>query len=83
MYANVTKGQQMTSDVMDKVLQKFEVVQYSPLGEKFDPNTHEAVFMVPESEYENDHVGAIMQSGWKIGERVLRAPKVGVVKKAE
>ena len=73
----------MTTDVMDKVLGKFKVVQVNPLGEKFDPNIHEAVFMIPESnEYENDHVGVVIQTGWSIGERVLRASKVGIVKKA-
>lgn len=72
----------MTSDLMDKILQKFDVSQFSPMGEKFDPNIHEAVFVIPESEeLENDHVGHVMQTGWKIGDRVLRAAKVGIVKK--
>jgi molecular chaperone GrpE (heat shock protein) len=31
---------------MDKVLNKFGVVQYDPKGEKFDPNKHEAVFVI-------------------------------------
>ena len=73
----------MTSGVMDKILLKFEVKQFDPLGEKFDPNTHEAVYVisVEHSEQPHDHVGNVMQSGWKIGERVLRAAKVGIVKK--
>jgi molecular chaperone GrpE len=72
----------MTSELMDKILNKFEVNPHSPLGEKFDPNVHEAVFVIPKSdEYENNHVGHVMQSGWKIGDRILRAAKVGIVKK--
>ena len=71
----------MTSKVMDKVLSKFDVVQFDPIGEVFDPNIHDAVFMIPESDYDNNHVGQVMQTGWKIGERVLRAAKVGIVKK--
>ena len=72
----------MTSEVMDKILSKFDVNQYSPMGEKFDPNIHEAVFIIPEhEEIEADHVGHVMQTGWKIGDRVLRAPKVGIVQK--
>ena len=69
---------------MDKTLKRFDVEQFEPLGEKFDPNLHEAVFMMPYNEMdeiENDHVGNVMQSGWKIGDRVLRAAKVGIVKK--
>ena len=81
LYRNICKGQEMTSEVMDKILSKFDVVQFEPLGEKFDPNIHEAVFVIPQSEHEDNHVGVVMQSGWKIGERVLRAAKVGIVKK--
>ena len=81
-FRNVVKGQEMTTEVMDKVLGKFDVVQFDPLGEKFDPNLHDAIFMIPQSEeYENDHVGQVIQTGWKIGSRVLRAARVGVVKK--
>jgi len=72
----------MTTGVMDKVLAKFEVKNMNPLGEKFDPNLHDAMMMIPESEeYPNDHVAIVVQSGWTIGERVLRAAKVGIAKK--
>jgi molecular chaperone GrpE len=72
----------MTIGVMDRTLARFEVEQFEPLGEKFDPNVHEAIFMMPESgDIPSDHVGNVMQSGWKIGDRVLRAAKVGIVKK--
>ena len=81
-FESIVKGQQMTIDVMDSTLKRFDVEQFEPLGEKFDPNLHEAVFMMPDhEEIENDHVGNVMQSGWKIGDRVLRAAKVGIVKK--
>jgi len=80
-FEQVAVGMKMTSQVMDKVLQRFGVEQFDPIGEKFDPNIHEAVFMIPKSEHPNNHVGEVMQTGWKIGDRVLRAPKVGIVKK--
>ena len=71
----------MTADVMDKVLGRFKVTQYDPKGQKFDATLHEAVFTVAESENENDTIEVVMQTGWKIGDRVLRAAKVGIVKK--
>ena len=71
----------MTTEVMDKILGKFDVMQFSPQGEKFDPNYHDAIFVIPNSDLQNDHVGQVVQSGWKIGDRVLRAAKVGIVKK--
>jgi molecular chaperone GrpE len=73
---------ELTSHVMDSTLKRFGVAQFNPKGEKFDPNIHEAIFTVPESPQENNTVAEVMQSGWKIGERVLRAAKVGIVKKA-
>ena len=71
----------MTADVMDRVLERFKVTQYDPLGEKFDAKLHEAVFTVAKSEKENDTIEVVMNTGWKIGDRVLRAAKVGVVKR--
>ena len=76
------EGQHMTAEVMDKVLERFNVVSYNPKGQKFDPQLHEAVFTVPQSENENDTVDVVMQTGWKIGDRILRAAKVGIVKKS-
>ena len=80
-FIEVKKGMNMTQHVMDACLKRFGVVQFEPMGEKFDPNVHEAIFTLPESEHPTNHVGAVMQSGWKIGDRVLRAAKVGIVKK--
>ena len=80
-YKNIVKGQEMTTGVMDKVLSKFDVTQFDPLGEKFDPNIHEAIYIMPDAEKDPDTVGNVMQTGWKIGDRVLRAAKVGIIKK--
>jgi molecular chaperone GrpE len=56
-FEQLTKGLVMTSTVMDKVLNKFGVVQYDPKGEKFDPNKHEAVFVFSDPDIENNHIG--------------------------
>mmetsp|Transcript_14821 Transcript_14821/g.25205 ORF Transcript_14821/g.25205 Transcript_14821/m.25205 type:complete len:299 (-) Transcript_14821:62-958(-) len=89
-FKNVVKGQEMTTGVMDKVLGKFDVLQFDPIDEKFDPNNHDAVFIMPApvpaegeepKKFEHDTVGTVMQTGWKIGDRVLRAAKVGIIKK--
>lgn len=80
--ANV-QGQVLTAQCMDRVLERFNVVQYDPKGEKFDPKLHECVFTVPANDEfsEEDQVAIVMQTGWKIGDRILRASKVGTVKK--
>ena len=72
----------MTMNVMTKVMKKHDVIEFNPMGEKFDPNLHEALFMMPAQDAEaHNTVGNVMNSGWKIGSRVLRSAKVGVFKK--
>jgi molecular chaperone GrpE len=46
----VVKGQEITSKIMDKVLLKFDVSQFDPAGEKFDPNVHDAIYVIPKSD---------------------------------
>ncbi len=43
---NILKGQKMTGDIMDKVLGKYEVKQFNPLGEKFNANEQEAIYAI-------------------------------------
>jgi molecular chaperone GrpE (heat shock protein) len=38
------------------------------------------VFTVKDPNMDNDTIAIEMQTGWKIGERILRAAKVGIVK---
>ena len=68
---------------MHKILKKHDVVEYDPMGDQFDPNKHEALFVIPQTgDLENNTVGKVMKTGWKIKERVLRSAKVGVIKKS-
>ena len=75
----------MTCEVMDKTLARFEVTQFDPIDEKFDPDMHDAQFLISQgvTDENANTVGHVLQTGWKIGDRVLRAAKVGVYKKAE
>ena len=65
---------------MDHVLKRFNIVCYDPVGDVFDPKLHEAVFTVKEMDKKPGTVAVVMQTGFKIGDRVLRAAKVGIVK---
>ena len=72
----------MTMSIMTKTLKKHDVIEFDPLGEDFDPNLHEAIFIVPlTGDQKENTVGNVVNSGWKIGSRVLRSAKVGVIKK--
>ena len=64
-------------------LNKIGMEEISCLGEKFDPNEHEAIAQVPTDEYEPDSVAAVMQKGYKMGDRVIRPALVGVAVKKD
>ncbi|MBD2761636.1 nucleotide exchange factor GrpE [Kocuria sp. cx-116] len=48
------------------------------VGEVFDPTIHEAVMQQPTDQVEPDHVSLVLRSGFKIGDRVVRAAQVAV-----
>jgi molecular chaperone GrpE len=59
-------------------LGKYSVKKLEPLGAKFDPNMHEALFEVPDETVANGTVVQVVEDGYAIGDRVLRPAKVGV-----
>ncbi|KHN79670.1 GrpE -like protein, mitochondrial [Toxocara canis] len=78
------EGVDMTRTVLEKVFAKHGLKKMSPIGEKFDPNLHEAVFQVPkdQTEYEPGCVAQVMTIGYALQGRPIRAAKVGVVASA-
>jgi molecular chaperone GrpE len=74
------EGVDLTARELQAVLSRHGVKKVEPLGEKFDPNFHQAMFEVPEEALPAGTVTQVVQSGWKIGERVLRPAMVGVSK---
>lgn len=59
-------------------LNKLGVEQYGEVGDEFDPNIHEALMQQPSDEVENPTLFLVMQPGYRIGERIIRAARVGV-----
>jgi len=78
--SNLHEGVKMISNGLMNTLQRHGVERVHPEGEKFDPNEHEATFMVPQPDKEDNSVFQVQQTGFKLNGRVLRAAKVGVVK---
>jgi molecular chaperone GrpE len=76
------EGIELTERELHKVLSKNGVKKFSPEGEKFDPNMHEAMYEVPTQDLPSGHVAQVMQAGYMLGERVLRPAMVGVSKGA-
>lgn len=74
------EGVEMTERSMLSALERHGVRQLQPVGQKFDPNFHQAMFEVPNTEVPNNTVVQVVQAGYAIGERVLRPAMVGVAK---
>jgi len=59
-------------------LNRYGVKKLEPLGTKFDPNMHEALYEVPDETKPNGTVVHVVEDGYGIGDRILRPAKVGV-----
>jgi molecular chaperone GrpE len=74
------EGVELTERELLKTLEKNGVKKFSPRGEKFDPNVHQAMYEVPTSDLPPGQVAEVIQAGYMIGERVLRPALVAVSK---
>jgi len=77
---SLLEGVEMTEREMINVLSRHGVKIDEPKGAKFDPNLHQAIFEVEDAEVPAGTVTEVVQSGYVIGERVLRPAMVGVSK---
>ncbi|SOV15702.1 GrpE protein homolog, mitochondrial, putative [Plasmodium sp. gorilla clade G2] len=77
---NIYKGIEMTETILHNIFNKYGIDKYNPINEKFNPQFHEAIFEINDSTKEKGTVATVIQHGYKIKDRILRAAKVGVVK---
>ena len=73
-------GLDLTERDLLKTLARHGVRKLEPDGQKFDPNMHQAMFEVPNPNVPNGTVVQVVQTGYAIGDRVLRPALVGVAK---
>jgi molecular chaperone GrpE len=74
---NLVDGIELTEKDLIMVLSRHGVKPVAGVGSKFDPNVHQAVANIPSSE-EKGHVATVMQTGFTLGDRTLRAAMVAV-----
>jgi molecular chaperone GrpE len=77
---SLLEGVELTERELLKALEKNGVRQFTPQGEKFDPNVHQAMFEVPDASVPAGSIVQVIQPGYMIGERMLRPALVGVSK---
>jgi molecular chaperone GrpE len=78
--ASLKEGVRMTEHELLRLLDKHGVKKIQPDGERFDPHQHQAMFEVPDESVPAGTVVQVAQTGFMIGDRVLRPALVGVSK---
>jgi molecular chaperone GrpE len=73
-------GVELTERELMNALEKHGVKRIEPLGQKFDPNRHQAMYEVEDLGVPAGSVVQVVQAGYLIGERVLRPAMVAVSK---
>ncbi|KFD62995.1 hypothetical protein M514_03619 [Trichuris suis] len=77
---NLHSGVLMTRTQLLKIFSRHGLTPLNPIGEKFDPNFHEAVFEVDDVKKDPGTVAIVQKMGYILHQRCLRAAQVGVVK---
>lgn len=78
---SLCEGMQMTLDILLKTLTKHGVEEIRPAsGDAFNPEVHEAMSMVPNPDAKPNSIMDVIQPGYSLNGRVIRAAMVIVVK---
>jgi len=78
--AKVLEGTELTLRMLTQAMEKFGIESIDPLGEKFDPEYHQAMSMQDAEGYDSNTVFQVMQKGYRLKERLLRPALVMVAK---
>ena len=76
------EGIALTEKDLLSALERHKITKIEPMGEKFDPQFHEALFEIPTNDAASGTVMQVMETGYTIHDRLLRPAKVGIAKAA-
>ncbi|MBR1483595.1 MAG: nucleotide exchange factor GrpE [Ruminococcus sp.] len=74
----ILKGIGLIQTQLERSFSKLKVESYGEVGDAFDPNLHNAVSMVDSEDVESNHIAAVFQTGYKIGDKIIRHAMVQV-----
>jgi molecular chaperone GrpE len=77
---SIREGLELTMNMFVQVLKRNGLEQINPLGEKFDPERHQAISMVDAENAEPNSVIEVMQKGFLLNDRLIRPAMVVVSK---
>lgn len=78
--AALVEGQAATLRLLQKALERLGVTEIDPVGQPFDAHQHEAVAAQPSDTAEPDSVLLVVQRGYSLNGRLLRAARVVVAR---
>ena len=74
----ILKGVELISNQLDKSFEKLKIEAFGKVGDDFDPNLHNAIGMVDNEELGSGKLAAVYQTGYKIGDKIIRHAMVQV-----
>jgi molecular chaperone GrpE len=77
---NFKNGMVMIFNQLKEFMAKMNVTEIEALGAEFDPNFHNAIQQTPDTDYADNHVCAVFQKGYMMGDKLIRPAMVAVAK---
>jgi len=81
-HGELSGGFKSVADSLQAALGRLGLVAYGEKGDPFDPKIHEALMHSYSSDVTEDTCVEILQSGYKVGDRILRPARVAVAEPA-
>jgi len=82
-HGEVDGGFKLVADGLETTLTKLGLERFGTVGEPFDPNIHEALTHALSADVTEPSCGQVYQPGYRVGDRVLRPARVGVLEPGE
>ncbi len=74
----VLKGIELISNQLSKSFEKLKIEEYGKIGDKFDPNLHNAISKIDSDDLGENEISQVFQKGYKIGDKIIRHAMVQV-----
>lgn len=74
----ILKGVELISNQLEKSFEKLKIEAFGKVGDEFDPNLHNAISKVESDELSENTIAQVFQTGYKIGDKIIRHAMVQV-----
>ena len=78
--SKIVEGTELTLKMLTQAIEKFNIVEVDPVGDKFDPDLHQAISMQEGTDKPANTVLTVMQKGYLLNDRLLRPAMVVIAK---